>query len=116
MKYFKRPVQRIGWLFVLAAAAGVSSVVVMSSTLGGDDLLAAVNSDQGSLILGEMLIFVMVAAMVRQASRRVDGVQHFEARRALCGDQRGQEAQADTEHEHQGEHLAGEGERDAGLR
>jgi hypothetical protein len=39
----------------------------MSSTLGDDDLLSAVHSDQGSLIVGEMLIFVMLAAMVGTA-------------------------------------------------
>jgi len=67
VKYFKGPAQRIGWLFVLATVAGVSSVVVMSSTLGDDDLLSAVHSDQGSLVVGEMLIFVMLAAMVGTA-------------------------------------------------
>jgi len=67
VKYLKEPAQRIGWLFVVATVAGVLSVVVMSSTLGDDDLLAAVYSDQGLLILGEMLIFVMLAAMVGTA-------------------------------------------------
>ena len=67
MKYFNGPAQRIGWLFVVATVAGVSSVVVMSSTLGDDDLLAAVHSSQGSLIVGELLIFVMLAAMVGTA-------------------------------------------------
>ena len=67
MKYFNGPAQRIGWLFVVATVAGVSSVVMMSSTLGDDDLLAAVHSNQGSLIIGEMLIFVMLAAMVGTA-------------------------------------------------
>ena len=64
MKYFKSPVQQAGWLFVLATAAGVLSVVVMSSTLGADDLLATVESNQGSLLFGELLIFVMLTAMV----------------------------------------------------
>jgi len=67
VKYFKGAAQRIGWLFVVATVAGVSSVVVMSSTLGADDLLSAVHSDQGSLIVGEMLIFVMLAAMAGTA-------------------------------------------------
>jgi hypothetical protein len=67
VRYFKKPAQRIGWLFVLATAAGVLSVVVMSSTLGDDDLLSAVYSNQGSMIAGEMLIFVMLAAMVGTA-------------------------------------------------
>lgn len=67
MNYFKEPAQRIGWLFVLATAAGVSSVVMMSSTLGDDDLLAAVHANQTSLIVGQMLIFVMLAAMVGTA-------------------------------------------------
>jgi hypothetical protein len=67
VKYFKEPAQRIGWLFVLATAAGVSGAVMMSSTLGDDDLIAAVHSNQGSLIVGEMLIFVMLAAMVGTA-------------------------------------------------
>jgi len=67
MKYFKNPVQQTGWLFVLATAAGVSSVLVMSSTLGADDLLATVAANQGSLIFGELLIFVMLTAMVGTA-------------------------------------------------
>jgi hypothetical protein len=67
VKYFKEPARRIGWLFVLATAAGVSGAVMMSSTLGDDDLIAAVHSNQGSLIVGEMLIFVMLAAMVGTA-------------------------------------------------
>ncbi len=67
MKYFRGPAQQIGWLFVLATVAGVLSVVVMSSTLGDEDLLSAVHSNQGSLLLGNMLIFVMLAAMVGTA-------------------------------------------------
>ena len=67
MKYFDGPAQRIGWLFVVATAAGVLGVVMMSSTLGDDDLLSAVHSNQGSLIIGEMLIFVMLVAMVGTA-------------------------------------------------
>ncbi|RLE22369.1 MAG: hypothetical protein DRJ50_07775 [Actinobacteria bacterium] len=67
MKYFNGPAQRIGWLFVVATVAGVSGVVMMSSTLGDDDLLSAVHSNQGSLIIGEMLIFVMLVAMVGTA-------------------------------------------------
>ena len=67
MKYFKEPAQRIGWLFVLATLAGVLSVVVMSSTLGDDDLLSAVHANQGSVIVGETLIFVMLIAMVGTA-------------------------------------------------
>ena len=39
----------------------------MSSTFGDDDLLSAVHSDQGSLVAGEKLIFVMLAAMVGTA-------------------------------------------------
>lgn len=67
MKYFNGPAQRIGWLFVLATVAGVMSVVVMSSPLGDEDLLSAVHADQGSLIVGNMLIFVMLAAMAGTA-------------------------------------------------
>jgi len=67
VRYFNGPAQRIGWLFVLATVAGVLSVVVMSSTLGDEDLLSAVHADQGSLIVGNMLIFVMLAAMVGTA-------------------------------------------------
>ena len=67
MKYFNGPAQRIGWLFVVATAAGVLSVVMMSSTLGDDDLLSAVYSNQSSLIVGQMLIFVMLTAMVGTA-------------------------------------------------
>lgn len=67
MKYFRSPAQQIGWLFVLATVAGVLSVLTMSSTFDEDDLLAAVEADQGSLILGNMLIFVMLAAMVGTA-------------------------------------------------
>jgi len=67
MKYFRGPAQRIGWLFVVATVAGVSSVLAMSSTLGDDDLLGAVASNQGALLLGQMLIFVMLTAMVGTA-------------------------------------------------
>lgn len=67
MKYFTGPAQRIGWLFVVATVTGVSSVLAMSSTLGDDDLLGAVSSHQGALLLGEMLIFVMLIAMVGTA-------------------------------------------------
>ncbi|MCB0949480.1 MAG: DUF4386 domain-containing protein [Mycobacterium sp.] len=67
MKYLREPAQRIGWLFVLATVAGVLSVLVMSSTLGEEDLLTSVQQNQGSLILGEMLIFVMLTAMVGTA-------------------------------------------------
>lgn len=67
MRYFKKPAQQIGWLFVLATVAGVLSVVAMSSTLGDDDLLAAVQNNQGALLLGEMLVFVMLVAMAGTA-------------------------------------------------
>lgn len=67
MKYFRGPAQRIGWLFVVATVAGVSSVLAMSSTLSDDDVLGAVSSHQGALLLGEMLIFVMLTAMVGTA-------------------------------------------------
>jgi hypothetical protein len=67
VKFFTKPAQHIGWLFVLATVAGVLSVVVMSPTLGDDDLLAAVQANQGSLLLGQMLIFVMLSAMVGTA-------------------------------------------------
>lgn len=67
MKYFEKPAQQIGWLFVLATVAGVLSVLVMGSTLGDEDLLAAVQANQGSMLLGEMLIFVMLSAMVGTA-------------------------------------------------
>ena len=68
MKYFRGPAQRIGWLFVVATVAGVSSVLAMSSTLGDDDLLGAVAANQGALLLGEMLIFVMLTAMAGTAA------------------------------------------------
>ncbi len=67
MKYFRGPAQQTGWLFVLATVSGVLSVLVMSSTLGDEELLSAVHSNQGSMILGEMLIFIMLAAMVGTA-------------------------------------------------
>ncbi len=67
MRYFQKPAQQIGWLFVAATVAGVLSVLVMSPTLGDDDLLAAVQENQSSLLVGEMLIFVMLAAMVGTA-------------------------------------------------
>lgn len=67
MKYVKEPAQRIGWLFVLATVAGVLSVLVTSSTLGEEDLLSAVYAGQGSLIVGQMLVFLMLAAMVGTA-------------------------------------------------
>lgn len=67
MKYFKEPAQQVGWLFVLATVSGVLSVLVMSSTLGDEDLLSAVYSNQGSMVVGEMLVFVMLAAMIGTA-------------------------------------------------
>lgn len=67
MQYVKEPARRIGWLFVTATVAGVLSVLVTSSTLGADDLLAAVHADQGRLLLGEMLVLVMLAAMAATA-------------------------------------------------
>ena len=67
MRYVEKPAQQIGWLFVLATAAGVLSVVVMGPTLGDEDLLAAVEANQGSMLFGELLIFVMLAAMVGTA-------------------------------------------------
>lgn len=67
MKYFREPAQRIGWLFVVATVTGVLSVVLLSSTLGDDDLLEAAHSHQGTLILGEMLVFMMLTAMVGTA-------------------------------------------------
>jgi hypothetical protein len=67
VRYVREPARRIGWSFVVATVAGVSSVVVMSSTLGDDDLLAAVHADQGSMLLGEMLVFVMLTAMAGTA-------------------------------------------------
>ena len=67
MRYVEKPAQQIGWLFVLATAAGVLSVVVMGSTLGDEDLLAAVEANQGSMLFGELLIFIMLAAMVGTA-------------------------------------------------
>ncbi len=67
MRYFRGPAQQIGWLFVLAPVAGVLSVVVMSSTLGDEDLLTAVQANQGSMLLGETLVFVLLGAMVGTA-------------------------------------------------
>lgn len=67
MRYFRDRVQQIGWLFVLATAAGVLSVVVTSSTLGDENLLAAVYDNQGAMLIGQMLIFVMLTAMTGTA-------------------------------------------------
>lgn len=67
MSYFKGSARQIGWLFVLATVAGVLSVVAMASTLGDENLLEAVQSNQGSMLLGEMLVFVMLVAMVGTA-------------------------------------------------
>ncbi len=67
MEFAREPARRIGWLFVVATVAGVSSVVLTASTLGDDDLVAAVHADQGSLLLGELLVFVMLTAMVGTA-------------------------------------------------
>lgn len=67
MKYFRGPAQRIGWLFVVATVAGVASVGLLVPIMGEQDLLAAVQSSQGALILGEMLIFVMLTAMAGTA-------------------------------------------------
>ncbi len=67
MRFFRDPVQQTGWLFVLATAAGVLSVLVTGSTLGDDDLLAAVNANQGAMLTGQMLILVMLAAMTGTA-------------------------------------------------
>jgi len=67
MRYFKERPQQIGWLFIVATAAGILSVVTMSSTLGDEQLLEAVYADQGSLLLGHMLLFVMLVAMVGTA-------------------------------------------------
>jgi hypothetical protein len=65
--YLKQPARSIGWLFVAATVSGVLSVVAMSSTLGDDDLVAAVHADQGRLLIGQMLVFVMLAAMAGTA-------------------------------------------------
>lgn len=67
MRDVRKPAQRIGWLFVVATVTGVLSVLVMSSALGDDDLLTSVRSHQGSMILGEMLVFGMLAAMMGTA-------------------------------------------------
>lgn len=67
MRYFSSPAQRIGWLFVVATVAGVMSVLVLGSTFGEEDLLAAVQADQISLLVGQMLILVMLVAMVGTA-------------------------------------------------
>jgi hypothetical protein len=67
MRYFREPAQQVGWLFLLATVSGVLSVLVMSPTLGDEDLLSAVHSNQGSMIVGEMLVFVMLAAMIGTA-------------------------------------------------
>lgn len=67
MKYFREPAQRIGWLFAIATVAGVLSVVAMSSTLGAEDLLSSVHANQGSVLLGHTLLFLMLTAMVGTA-------------------------------------------------
>lgn len=67
MRYAREPARRIGWLFVVATVAGVSSVVLTASILGDDDLVAAVHADQVSLLLGELLVFVMLTAMAGTA-------------------------------------------------
>ena len=66
-KYSKGPGQRIGWLFVLATAAGVFSVALTAPVLGEEDVLAAVESNQSSLLWGQMAVFVMLAAMIGTA-------------------------------------------------
>ena len=68
MRYFRGPARRIGWLFVVATVAGVASVGLLAPILGEQDQLAAVQSNQGALILGEMLIFVMLTAMAGTAA------------------------------------------------
>lgn len=67
MEHVEQHARWIGWWFVVATVAGVLSVVLTSSALGGDDLLASVHSGQTSLIVGEMLVFVMLAAMLTTA-------------------------------------------------
>lgn len=67
MTYGKNATRRIGWLFVIATGAGVASVLVNSSLFGSDDVLASVRDDQNRLLVGQMLIFVMLAAMVGTA-------------------------------------------------
>lgn len=67
MNHFRGPAQQIGWLFVLATVAGVLSVLVMSSTLGDENLLEAVYANQGSVLVGQMLVFLMLTAMVGTA-------------------------------------------------
>jgi len=52
---------------VVATVAGVASVGLMAPILGEQDLLASVQTSQGALILGEMLIFVMLTAMAGTA-------------------------------------------------
>jgi len=67
VRYFRGPARRIGWLFVVATVAGVASVGLLAPIMGEQDLLAAVQSNQGALILGELLIFVMLTAMAGTA-------------------------------------------------
>jgi len=68
VKYFQGPVRHIGWLFVLATVAGVLSVLVLGSTLGADDVLATGRAESNSYLLGQMLIFLMLAAMAGTAA------------------------------------------------
>jgi len=67
VSYFGKPIQRVGWLFVLATVTGVLSVLIMSSTLGDEDLLAAVNANQGAMLIGQLLILTMLTAMTGTA-------------------------------------------------
>ncbi|MEZ5227938.1 MAG: DUF4386 domain-containing protein [Acidimicrobiales bacterium] len=67
MTYSSAPVRKAGWLFVVATATGVASVIAMAGTLGDDDLLVAVHDHQASLLAGELLVFMMLAAMIGTA-------------------------------------------------
>jgi hypothetical protein len=67
VKYARSAAQRIGWLFIVATVAGVASVLVTASMFGSDDPLASVRADQSRLLLGQMLVFVMLAAMAGTA-------------------------------------------------
>jgi len=67
VRFFRGRARHIGWLFVVATVAGVASVALLAPIFGEQDLLAAVQSNQGALILGEMLIFAMLTAMAGTA-------------------------------------------------
>ena len=58
---------RIGWLFVVASAAGVASVLFLGSILSNNNLMMAVAGNQNRFLIGNMMILLMLAAMAGTA-------------------------------------------------